>query len=93
MIRTYLYIGVAISIIGGAWFFLNSWHFAPIKTFKKNIKKQEEIIKLQNITINNLGVQINKLIESNKVTGFEEYFKGYKDENISAHAGSSNLIF
>ena len=73
--------GIVISLgLGAAYYSLYTWHIKPINTLEDANFKQKEVIRSQAITINNLGVQIQTLIEENKVTGFYEYFKGVADE-------------
>ena len=73
--------GIIISLVlGAAYYALHIWHFAPIDHLEDTVLEQKEVIRSQAITINNLGVQIQTLVEENKVSGFEEYFEGVASE-------------
>ena len=89
-VKDYVYIFVIIAMISSAWYSLSSWHYKPIKqlTNQVNILKQESDSK--DITINNLGVEIVQLTKKNKIAGFEGYFDGLSEINIST---SDRLIF
>ncbi len=89
-IKDGIYIAVILALIGSAWYILQDWHYRPLKDNAILITKQKATIKAQNITINNLGVEIVQLIEQNKVAGFESYFTGLADANNTT---SDNLIF
>lgn len=93
MIRYYIYLAVAVAVAGSIWYTLNSWHYRPIRALKVQVITLTRENKAKDIVINNLSVQLKRLTEQNKVTGFEEYFKGYKDENISNITSSDNLVF
>ena len=85
-------IALVIALIGGGWYILNDWHYAPLKAQKKTISQQIISLQAQGRTIKSLGEQITKIMEENKVTGFEEYFGGYADANNSQINGT-DLIF
>lgn len=89
-ILTWIKIGAGALIIAGSGWTLYEWHYKPIKEMANKIKDRDLTIRSQDLTIKDLGVQITKLIESNKVTGFEEYFKGLSDAN---HTIDPDLIF
>lgn len=80
-----------VLLSGGISYSLYTWHYQPIKALTKENKSKSNEIKAQSNTIRDLGVQITQLIEANKVSGFEEYFKGLADANNSIN--SNDLIF
>ncbi len=90
-IKDGIYLAVISALIGSAWYILQDWHYKPLKDNVKIITSQKIIIKTQEITINNLGVEIVQLVEQNKVVGFESYFTGLADANNSTD--NNNLIF
>ena len=85
-----LYAGLTAIVLGGSWYILDSLHFGVISDYKHQVAKQKQIITAQEVTINNLSVQIVELIENNKVNGFESYFNGYAEHNDTI---SEELIF
>ena len=80
-IKDYIYVGIIISLIGASWYILRDWHYKPLDVMAQTIITLKQENQQKEITINNLSVQIVELMENNKVTGFEEYFKGVSDAN------------
>lgn len=72
MVKQIIFNTIIIFILLSAveWFY--NWHYKRIETLEIENNAQAR-------TINNLSVQVQTLIQDNKVTGFEEYYKGYKD--------------
>ena len=90
-ILTWIKIGAGALIIAGSGWTLYEWHYKPISHMSKKIEERDLTIKSQDQTIKDLGVQITQLIEHNKVTGFEEYFKGLADANTTID--HTDLVF
>lgn len=90
-IKGYLYGTIGIIFVVCVVYFLNNWHYAVISNQERYISKQEKTIKSQALTINNLSVQIQQMVEENKVIGFESYFEGIADANNTVI--SDKLIF
>ena len=80
-----------MALLASAWYVVRDWHYKPIHLLERQLITVKLDNKAKDITINNLGVQIVQLTENNKVLGFEEYFKGVADANISVV--SDKLIF
>ena len=80
MSKIYLY----LAIIAGVAYLFFTYHYLPIQALKSETDSQK-------IVIDNLSVELLETVENNKVMGFEEYFKGKADENISI--SSCRLIF
>lgn len=91
-IKYYIMFASVIAIAGGGWYILNDWHYGPLKTCKVELADQGDVIKSKEETIKQLGIKITTIIEANKVTGFEEYFKGLNDAN-SSQVDHSKFIF
>lgn len=51
-IRLLIYLGIAVSLAGSAWFALNKWHYLPIKILQEKNKSIE-------IQIAEVGRQLN----------------------------------
>lgn len=73
-------VGVGL-FVGALVYVVLDFHYWPMKEKDKIIADQEFEIHSQEATIKELGIKITILIEENKVTGFEEYFKGLEDAN------------
>ena len=69
--------------MASAWYVVDDWHYKPIALLERQVKSLSIDNDAKDITINNLGVQIVQLTENNKISGFEEYFKGVADANVS----------
>lgn len=89
--RWTIYAGLTTIVMGSVSYFLYSWHFNPLSDYEQLVNKQNQTLTAQEITINNLSVQIVELTENNRVTNFEEYFKGIADANNSTV--SDKLLF
>lgn len=70
-------------MIAGSWYAVYTWHYGPLNSQANEIVTLRSVSASKDTTINDLGTQIQYLIEHNKVVGYEEFYKGYKDENIS----------
>ena len=81
--KYWLYIFTTLALLGISWYALNTWHYKPLQDMGTTIQRQAVELSSKDIIINDLGVTIQVLKEKNKVVGFEEYYKGYVDENIS----------
>ncbi len=79
-------------VVGSGWYTINTWHYQPLKEQAILISGQASSLRDKQVIIGNLSVQIQTLIEENRVTGFEEFYKGYQDENIS-DSTDSRFIF
>ncbi len=88
--KGYLYAGLTTIALGSVGYFLHDWHYDVISDYKQLVNKQKQTLKAQEITINNLSVQIVELTENNRVTGFEEYFNGMAENNSTI---SDKLLF
>jgi len=89
--KGYLYAGVTLCVVSIFSYSLYSWHYSVIDSLEKQLRTAQIDNKAKEITINNLGVQIVQLMENNKITGFESYFKGIADANNTTV--SDKLIF
>ena len=92
MIKYGIYAAAVAVIIGTSWYTLNTWHYSPLEHKSAIIVKHEATIVSKDVIINDLSVKIQSLIEKNKVVGFEEFYKGYIDENVS-DSTDSRFIF
>ena len=93
-IKGFIYGGVLIVFAAGVWYMVNQWHYAPIAHLSKLVRQQEVELKAKDLTIHNLSVQLDEMVKQNKITGFEQYWKGYHyDENITINSGSDKLVF
>ena len=63
-----------LSLIGVVWYSLNTWHYGVINDLNKQVIAKD-------VTIQNLSIELVKLVEENKVVGFEEYFNGLSENN------------
>ena len=72
-----------LALIGGVWYFLNTWHYRVIDDLNKQVIAKD-------VTIQDLSIKLVELVEENKVTNFEEYFNGLSENNNSFTDG---LIF
>ncbi len=86
-----LYAGITLFVVSLLSYSLYSWHYNVISDLEKTVSKQKEEITAKNIVINNQAIELVQLVENNKVTGFEEYFKGLADANNTTY--SDKLIF
>ena len=91
MIKGYIYAGLTAVIIVSFGLFIDHWHYGPIADLKRSQSEMTKTIKHKDIVINDLSVEIQRLVENNKVTGFESYWKGMADANDSVI--SDKLIF
>ena len=78
-----IYVGIIVAVLSATWFMVDTLHFKPIRLLERQVVELSQDVKDRDLTINNLGVEIVQLTENNKVTGFEEFWKGYQDENIT----------
>ena len=78
-----IYVGIIVAVLSATWFISNSLYDKFILLPQRQIVKLNQDVKDRDLAINNLGVEIVQLAEQNKVTGFEEFWKGYQDENIT----------
>jgi len=93
LLNRYVLGSVAIAgVVFSIWYSLNQWHYKPISDRDKTIQSLRQTIKAKDITIENIGTQLQQLMEQNKVTGFEEYFKGKADANFT-DSNTSDLVF
>ena len=76
-----------VSIAAGVFLFKHSYAISKLENKNKVLT---QAIKSKDLTIHNLGVEIIRLIENNKVIGFEEYFNGLSENNTSY---SADLLF
>jgi len=90
-VKGYLYAGVTLCVVSLFSYSLYSWHYHVIDNLEKQLKTARHDNKAKEITINNLSVQIVQLMEDNRITGFESYFKGIADANNTIV--SDKLIF
>ncbi len=87
MSRLYLY-GILLVFIGGV---IYKWHYLPLQQHEDKLQSNKIELANKDIVINNLSVELQEVVQNNKVVGFEEYFKGFSDENISIN--TDKLIF
>ena len=79
-------------MVGMAWYVVDDFHYEPIRLLEGQVAALEATTKVQEITINNLGVEIVQLTENNRIIGFEEYFKVYFYANTTV-IDNDKLIF
>lgn len=78
-----IYIAVIVSMIGGAWYILDDWHYKPLRVQEKTVKMLGEQL---NACVTDRDSCQSKLLKEN-VEGFQEAL-GDGDENISIDFGS-----
>ncbi len=87
MSKLYLY-GILLFFASGV---IYKWHYLPLQQFENKLQANKIELSNKDIVINNLSVELQEVVQDNKVIGFEEYFKGFNDENISVD--TDKLIF
>ncbi len=80
------------ALLGSIWYSLNSWHYKPLKVCNVTVVHLNTVISDKDTVINNLSTQIQSLMEDNKVIGFQEFFKGYEDENATTFKSPINKL-
>jgi len=89
-VKDLVYVGIIIAMVATAWALVDSWHYKPIRVLKEERNSLKTLNKNKDIVINNLSIELVKAIENTKIKGFEEYFKGLADANITV---TDKLIF
>ena len=87
-----------MAIAGGGYWWLQSWHYSPLRNQAEELVKKDGIIKIYEVEINSLYAEREKLISDMSVVydnGYESGFKeGYKyEKSDTATIHSTTLRF